>query len=95
MNKELPSIYKNTNCSYINNNKKVFYSSDLNKEPMIERNSKNIDEEYILNTPVIIQTYSEKINTKIVSKVGDHILTSTNKIIKLSEIKSISTLNDN
>ena len=93
MDKKLPSIYKNTNYNHINNNKKVFYSNALNNEILIEKPSKNIDEEYILNTPVIIETYSEKLNTKIVSKIKDHIVTSTNRVIKIKEIKSINTLN--
>ena len=92
LNKKLPSIYKNTNYNHINNNKKVFYSNSLNNETIIEKPSKNVDEEYILNTPVIIETYSEKLNTKIVSKIKDHIVTSTNRVIKIKEIKSINTL---
>ena len=44
-------------------------------------------------TTVIIETINEKLNARIVSKVGDHILTSNNKIIKLKDIKSIKTLN--
>ena len=93
MDKKLPSIYKNTNCNHINNNKKVFYCNQLNNEIVVEKPSKNIDEEYVLNTPVIIETYSEKFNTRIVSKIKDHIVTSSNKVIKIKEIKSINTIN--
>lgn len=95
MDKKLPSIYKNTNYDHVNNNKRIFYSA-LSKENNIntykEGITKNIDNEYILNTPVIIETYTEKINAKIVGKVGDHILTSNNKVIKLKDIKFIKTL---
>ena len=92
MNKKLPSVYKNTNCNYINNNKTVFYCDDRTDERIVEKTSTNIENEYILNTPVIIETYTEKINAKIVSKIKDHIMTSNNKIIKLKDIKSIDLI---
>ena len=93
MTKKLPKIYKGNDFSHVNNNKQVFYSSkeeikkDLNKDILI------FDKQYILNTPVVIETIDNNIyNTKIISKVSDHILISNNKIIKLEQIKSIKTL---
>ena len=97
MDKKLPGIYKNTDYSHVNNNKRVFYSGDVENQKKDDvtasSKEKNISNEYILNTPVIIETINEKLNARIVSKVGDHILTSNNKIIKLKDIKSIKTLN--
>lgn len=94
MNKKLPGIYKGNDYSHVNNNKKIFYSG--NKEQIIENdniNNKSYINEYTLNTPVIIETYDDNvIKTKIVSKRNDHILTSDNKIIKTSNIKSIKTI---
>ena len=92
MNRKLPKIYKESNSKKINNNKTVFYSDNSfnntdNKETF------NLEEEYVFNTPVIIETVDEILKTKIVGKVKDHILTSNNKVIKLNEIKKISLLN--
>ncbi len=92
MDKKLPSIFKNTNYGPINNNKKIFYSTlDTQKENSIKENW-DIDGEYIFNTPVNIETNDGTIQTKIVSKVKDHILTSNNKKIKLKDIKSIKVV---
>ena len=92
MNKKLPGIYKGNDYSHVNNNKRIFYSG--NKEQIIEHNIiKDSTDEYVLNTPVVIETYDNGvIKTKIISKRSDHILTSDNKIIKTSNIKSIKTI---
>ncbi|MDD6878633.1 MAG: hypothetical protein PUD59_00160 [bacterium] len=95
MSKKLPSIYKENSFKH-KNNRTVYYTSNENR--IFDTNgvfqntnidSVSMDKEYILNSPVIVETFDEIINTKIISKVGDHILTSNNKIIKLRDIKSI------
>ena len=94
MKKKLLKIYKGSDYSHVNNNKSVFYSFKEEKIDFNNIESKNIEYEYIINTPVTIETYSnEIIHSKIVSKLKDHILTSNNRIIKLKDIKSIKTLN--
>ena len=42
--------------------------------------------QFIFNVPVEISLKEEIVNTKIVSKVGDHLLTSSGKIINLEDI---------
>lgn len=42
--------------------------------------------QFIFNVPVEISLKDEIVNTKIVSKVGDHLLTSNGKIINLEDI---------
>lgn len=97
MSKKLPGIYKDDSFKHINN-KTVFYTSNKsistnsNNIRNNDFNSINYIDEYIFNIPVIIETYDEMINTKILSKVGDHILTINNKIIKLKDIKSIKKI---
>ena len=49
-----------------------------------------IKDEYLFNRTVRINTRDGEVVAKIVSRVGDHILTSTNKKILLSDIISIS-----
>ncbi len=93
MDKKLPRIFKNTNISNEGNNKEVFYSF-LTERGNYERSDNNSESyvnkiDYIFNTLVEIRTYSDTYTTKIVSKVGDHILTSDNRTILLSEIKDI------
>ena len=89
MNKELPKIYKGSDCSKIKNNKSFFCSSDpFDDFDRITKNAQNIDFEF--NTPVTIKTKDKVIYAKIVSKIGDHILTSNNEIIKLEDIQSIN-----
>ena len=90
MKKGLPGIYKENNTKKINNNRSVYYSGVDEKK--YEDNNLEIENEYIFNVPVVIKTVNEVFNTKIVSKVKDHILTSNNRIIKLKDIKSISLL---
>lgn len=94
MSKKLPKIYKGNDFSHVNNNKKVFYSSKEEIKQNFNKDVLILDKQYILNTPVVIETINENIyNTKIISKVTDHILLSNNRIIKLEDIKSIKTLN--
>ena len=42
--------------------------------------------QFIFNVPVEISLKTETINTKLVSKVGDHLLTNTGKVILLEDI---------
>ncbi len=109
MSKDLPSIFKNTSNKKIENNKKVFYSKYENISN-IESNNNEINLEgntyqealnnlfknnqFVFNVPVEIITKDKNINTKIVSKVNDHLLTSNGEVIKLEDILSIVINND-
>ena len=79
---KLPDMYKNTNVN--SPNKNVFYSFE--KEESTRNFSK---EDIIFNDIVIIKTIDNIYETKIVSKLNDHILTSNRDIIYLKDIKSI------
>lgn len=80
---KLPEMYKNTKV--VSPNKKVFYSFE-NDESTRKTFSK---EDIIFNDVVIIKTVDNTYETKIVSKLNDHILTSSKDIIYLKDIKSI------
>jgi len=80
--KKLPEMYKNT--SVLSPNKNVFYSFE--KDDSDRTFSK---EDIIFNDVVIIKTIDNTYETKIVSKLNDHILTSSKEIIYLKDIKSI------
>ena len=45
--------------------------------------------QFIFNIPVEIGLNKEVLNTKIISKVGDHVLTTGGRIIQLEDILSI------
>lgn len=60
------------------NDKSVSLSSSL--EELLMNN------QFIFNVPVEISLKDEIVTTKIVSKVGDHLLTSSGKIINLEDI---------
>ena len=45
--------------------------------------------QFVFNVPVEIITKDVTLNTKIVSKVGDHLLTNGGKVIQLEDILSI------
>ena len=79
---KLPEMYKNTKVS--SPNKNVFYSFE--NDNSTRTFSKN---DIIFNDIVIIKTIDNTYETKIVSKLGDHILTSNKDIIFIKDIKSI------
>ncbi len=103
MSKDLPSIFKNTPNRKINNNKNVYYSKYgnliepvKNDESIIEDNSLNgtvnnmlKNRQFVFNVPVEIKTKDGIFNSSIVSKVGDHLLTSDGKTIIIEDILSI------
>lgn len=78
----LPEIYKNTRV--ISTNKDVFYSFEKDND---DRTFSKDD--IIFNDVVIIKTVDNTYETRIVSKLNDHILTSGKDIIYLKDIKSI------
>lgn len=80
--KKLPDIYKNTKVT--STNKNVFYSFEKDSD---ERTFDKDD--IIFNDIVIIKTVDNTYETRIVSKLNDHILTSSKDIIYLKDIKSI------
>ena len=90
MSKKLPFLYKGENNKVIKNNKTVFYSSRSEEIPSEKNNA--VESDYIINVPVKIKTFDKEYICKIVGKFSDHILTTSNEIIKLNEIKSIIRL---
>lgn len=103
MSKELPSIFKNTPNKIINNNKKVYYSSYssdiapvINDKFSVEDNTLNgtvnnmlKNRQFVFNVPVEIKTKDGIFNSSIISKVGDHLLTSDGRTIIIEDILSV------
>ena len=88
--KKLPEIYKTPKVK--SSNKEVYYSYE-NNNIRNENITKNIIEnkkDIIFNDIVFIKTIDNYIyETKIVSKLNDHIITSNKKVILLKDIESI------
>ena len=64
---------------------------DSSNDRSVSSLSSSLDEllknnQFIFNVPVEISLKEEIVNTKIVSKVGDHLLTSSGKIINLEDV---------
>lgn len=91
MEKKLPKIYKGEDYRHVSNNKKIF-SFDGKSKSLENKRDISFEKDYIINMPVKIETFDNIITAKIVSKVGDHIMTSTNQIIMLKDIKSITKI---
>lgn len=79
---KLPEIYKNRRV--VSPNKDVYYSFEKDND---DRSFSK--EDIIFNDLVIIKTVDNTYETKILSKLQDHILTSNKDIIYLKDIKSI------
>ncbi len=79
---KLPEMYKNSKVQ--SPNKNVFYSFEKDDS---DRTFSKAD--IIFNDVVIIKTVDNTYETRIVSKLNDHILTSSKDIIYLKDIKSI------
>lgn len=89
MNKKLPGIYRSTINKKISNNMNYSFVGLSNIDENDNSNNTNFSDQYVFNTLVEIETKEGVFNTKIVSKIKDHILTSDNRIIKLNDIKNI------
>jgi hypothetical protein len=91
MSNKLPNIFKNSNILNGGNNKSSFYSFREGKSSIVEsddRCSKD-DIDYLFNIPVIISTNHGIYECRIISKLKNHILTSNNEKILLSDIREI------
>lgn len=81
--KRLPELYKNNNVK--SPNKEVYYSYEKEND-FRSVNKKDI----IFNDVVIIKTIDNNVyETRIVSKLNDHIITANKKFIYLKDIESI------
>ena len=86
--KELPKIYQNKINKKINNNKKTCYLKDIDNIPTIMDKIDSLFDGYghSYNIPVTIKTSNKVINTGIVSKTSDSILTIDNELIPINNI---------
>lgn len=99
MNKKLPKVFQNKIEKEINNNNKFFYSA--NKQASSNEPEKIIDvrkkiqdifssTNYIYKASVLIKTESLNIDTKIIGRNKDYLITMDNKTIPIDEIKDIT-----
>lgn len=100
MDKKLPSISKFSTDKTFNNNEDIYYSfidSKSNNEVInIKEELNSLDDlfkkgEYVFNIPVVIKTNKDIFTTTIIGKLNNHIITSNNKKIEISDIVSIKT----
>ena len=96
--KKLPSIYKNDNTNFIDNNTKsckVISIEEMDNTGDINSAIDDIFKSsyYAFNTPVIIKTKYDTYETGIVSKKDGYILTLDNMKIEIDDILSIQRKN--
>jgi len=91
MSSKLPNMFKNNNIVNTGNNRNSFYSfrDGLSSIVYNEDRSSKKDIDYLFNIPVLITTNNGTYGCKIVSKLKNHILTSDNEKILLSDIRDI------
>ena len=103
MNKKLPEIFKNARSSIKTNNKKVYYTSEREKDSNVGKPFSNDDtfsvedkikklfksSRYIFNINVLIKTDKRDYDTKIAGKVKNSLVTVDNDVIPIVEINDI------
>lgn len=101
MGKKLPKIFANKIEKKIDNNNKIYVSSNTETQtiqPEIKENSKTIHQKineimkskkYIYKIPVKIELQDKVITTKIIGKNNSSVITIDNELIKIEEIKNI------
>ena len=90
MKKELPKIYKGNVTS--NNNLRVAHAKEeINTSPR-ETINKLFKENQIYKQNVEIETDSNILNTKVIGRTNEHIITIDNNVIKIDNIKKINIL---
>lgn len=90
MNKELPSVFANKIENAIDNVQKVYYGERNDNRSVNEVLDHIYDSsKFAFMKSVEIVTNTEKSIEKIAARFKDHILTLSNKNIKIADIKSI------
>lgn len=101
MEKKLPEIFHNKIDKKINNNKSIFYSKEENNiKTDSNRNSDlNISQKinqifsspnYVYKADVIIKLKDKEINTKIIGRNKNFLITMDNQLIPITEIIDIT-----
>ena len=90
MKKELPKIYKGNVTS--NNNLRVAHATNEIIENPRQTINKLFKENKIYKQNVEIETDNKKLNTKIIGRTTDHVITIDNVVIKIDNIKKINIL---
>ena len=99
-NMEKPSVFANKIDKDLNNNEKVFNSSnkkemevDLEREAKVDVNAKIREifasPHYVYKADTVITTKDGVLNKRIVGKNGDRLLTIDNEFIEIKDILNI------
>lgn len=102
MDNKLPKVFQNKIDKKINNNKNFFYSANKplesdSQEELIDVRKKINDifssNNYIYKASVLIKMENKTIDTKIIGRNKDYLITMDNKTIPINEIKDINKKN--
>lgn len=99
MNNKLPKVFQNKIDKQINNNSKFFYSANNNienkeKKGIIDVRKKINDifssSNYVYKAEVLIKTDENEIDTKIIGRNKNYLITMNNKTIPIDIIRDIN-----
>lgn len=93
MNKDLPGVFANKIDNAIDNVQSVFYGEgkdDRNVNEVLDKIYSNSKFAFLKSVEIVTNT--EKSVEKIAARFKDHILTLSNKNIKIADIKSIKEI---
>ena len=99
MNNKLPKVFQNKIDKQINNNSKFFYSANNNienkeKKEIIDVRKKINDifssSNYVYKAEVLIKTDENEIDTKIIGRNKNYLITMNNKTIPIDIIRDIN-----
>lgn len=100
MEKKLPKIFKKDVSKEHINNEKIYYTSNIKKEIIIDKEDKLLTVEekikklfkssrYVFNIGVIIKTKKKDYDTKVIGKIKNSLITEDDIEIPIVEIEDI------
>lgn len=92
--KKLPELYKNLDSKPKDNNKKVYYMENKQKETRVSSVEEQLESifhtlGYSYNIPVEIKTKDNTYHTSLVTRTKENVLTIDNQIIAIKDIIQI------
>ncbi len=90
MKKELPHLYRGNIKSGCSNNRQVAYGIKDHEPSVRDTIDQLFRQNQMYRENVTIETPSNTLNTKIIGRTKDHIVTINNTVIKIDDIKKIT-----
>lgn len=89
MKKSLPRIYRGNVSKGCSNNRSSAYGYQKKEEDVIGTINRLFKQNQIYREEVILTTKDKTINTKIIGRTNEHVITIDNTIIKIDDIQKL------